>query len=234
MAIFPNLRSEGTVQVNDRTRLDATGSFGDKSEAAITLVEIEPEASAGYIDVTGTSSKDWYLDYEYATDGAKTVSVRVTTDGAPTTQSFTLTVKSVADDKLFSEDSDLLPHEPDIMKWVPKGRNSYLNIHRRAQERIMAFLDEKGYTDTDGNRLVLADIVDIQEVTEWSKFLTLRLIFEGISNAVDDIFMDKAKKYKSMEVEARNRAILRVDVDGSGTIDDSERVRITSSRMYRV
>ena len=105
--IFPNLILENIVQENDKTRLDATKSFISKDEAAVTLVEIEPYTGAGYIDVTGTSSKDWYLDWSYPTDGNKTVTVRITTDGGPVSSSKTIWIIDSVDDNLFSYDQDL-------------------------------------------------------------------------------------------------------------------------------
>lgn len=238
MAIFPNAELEAIVQVNDKTRLDATKSFVDKGEAAITLVEIEPEAAAGFIDVTGSlpiKSKNWFLDWQYATDGVKTVTVRVTTDGAPVTASNTLTIISVADDKLFSADSDLIKHEPEILqdKNLPDGRNSFLNVQRRSQELILAFLDENGVVDIDGNRLTKADILDVEEVRQWSTFLSLRLIFEGLSNAIDDIFSEKAKRYETMEISARGRAQLRVDVNNDGILDDREGINMKTMDLVR-
>ena len=60
MAIFPHIELEDIVQVNDRTRLSAIKSFVSKDEAAVTLVEIEPESGSGFIDVTGAKQADWF------------------------------------------------------------------------------------------------------------------------------------------------------------------------------
>ena len=49
--------------------------------------------------------------------------------------------------------------------------------------------------------------------------MTLRLIFEGLSNALDDIFHEKALRYMEMESKARNRAALRLDRDNDGETD---------------
>ena len=235
--IFPNLECEAIVQVNDKTRLNGSKSFITPDESAITLVEIEPESGNGYINVTGAAPLDplnWYLDWQYATNGTKTATIRVTTSGAPVTVTKTISVLSVVDDKLFSDDSDLIMHESEILRWVPVGRNSFKDMHRRAQQRILAWLDEKGHTDSSGARLTKASIVDVQEVKEWSIFLTLRMIFQSISNAVDDVFDKKAKYYESREAEARNRSALRYDYDGDGAISgDVEGVRISASRLIR-
>ena len=110
--IFPKIECDLVVQVNDKFRINASKSYVPKGGLAIVKVEIEPEAGAGYIDVTGASpinSKNWFLDWEYATDGSKVVSLKVTTNlVGPVEQIVTLTVNCLlaAEDKLLSSDSD--------------------------------------------------------------------------------------------------------------------------------
>ena len=156
MAIFPVLVAENKLQQYDKTRLDGTKSFISTGEASVTLIEIEPEDGEGFTTVTS----DKYLDWAYETTGSKVVTLRVTTDGSPSTRTKTITVVSEADDKLFSKDDELVPHEPDIMNYVPDGRASFINIHRLAQDRIITYLDEKRISDTDGNRLTPSAIID--------------------------------------------------------------------------
>lgn len=228
MAIFGHLELEEIVQVNDKTRLDARKSYVTSDEAAITLVEIEPEASAGFVDITSNK----YYDYQYATDGDKTVSLRITTDGSPVTLTKTLTIITEADDKLFSSDSELLPYEPGILNYVRQGRNTFLDVHRASQDRIITWLDEQRIWDVNGDRLTKDAVVDILEVNDWSKFLTLRLIFEGLSNATDDIFHEKALRYGEMEKRARERASLRLDLDGDGE-NDAAKVNLRAAQLVR-
>lgn len=217
MAIFPNLELEAKLQVDDRTRLDADKTFITNDEAAITLVEIEPEAAAGFITVSNSTK---YLDWQYATDGTKTVTVRVTTDGAPVTVSKTIEVLTSADDKLFSSDAELVPYEPKILDYVRKGRNSFLDVHRTAQGDIFDYMDENGFWDINGDKLTKDDVTTLDEFKAWSKFMVLRLIFEGISNATDDIFHEKAERYRKKEERARDRAKVRIDRTNDGDEDD--------------
>lgn len=233
MAIFGDIKNEIYVQVNDKTRIDCSGSYVTKGNADITLVEIQPYTAAGYIDVTGASSNDWYLDYEYSTDGDKTVTLRITTDGAPSTFTSTITVLTVTNDKLLSNDADLQLHEPDILKYIREGRNSYLDVHRRSRDLILDWLNENGHVDKNGAALTKAALVNTEEFRKWSTYLALRLIFDGISNQVDDIFAIKARRYDSFANEARNRAILRVDIDGSGTVGNNEGVNVRSMGILR-
>jgi len=227
--IFPSLELEGIVQVFDRTRLNASKSFITPDEAIISLIRIKPEASGTFITVTSNK----YLDWEYATDGIKVVTVEVTTDGVAVTKDFTLTIITKENDNLWSEDASLVDHEDDITKYIRSGRNSYLDKHRMAQERILAYLDERRIWDSNGDRLTKSSITDIQEVKEWSKFEVLSMIMTSLSNAVDDIFSSRAEKYTELRNQARNRAALRFDSDNDGETDAVAYDMISHSMVRR-
>ena len=234
MAIFPNIEVEGVLQVNDKTRLNATKSFVSKDEAAITLVEIEPEAGSGFLDVTGTSFRDYYLDWSFSgTTRTVTVSVRVTTDGVPVTTTADIEILSAADDKLFSVDSDITPFESDVLKYVEQGRNSFLNKHRAVQESILDLLNDEGITNTDGTRITKDAIVDVDEVKSWSKYWTLGLIFDDFQNSEGDKFLAKANKYLKRAARSRDKAFLRLDLDGSGTVTDNEFIDTQTKDLVR-
>lgn len=224
MAIFPKLQAERIIQVDDGLRLDATASFVSKDEAAITLVEIEPEAAAGFVDVTGSKNTDWFLDWQYS-GASRTVdfTVRVTTDGAPVTFTDQIEVITAEDDRLFSDDYDLLKHEEEILKWLPKGKNSFKYKHRQSQELIIEDFNERGVTDLDGEKLTKAAFLDIEEVRQWSKFMTLSLIYQDNSNVVGDIYSTKADEYMSQALTHKHRAFYRLDLDGDGELSLGER-----------
>lgn len=131
-------------------------------------------------------------------------------------------VYSELGDHLFSSDQDLIDEESDIMKWVPKGKNTFKNVHRRAQEKILEYLDRHGFTDIFENKYTKWAIKDFSEVNEWSRYMTLRMIFEDISNAPADVFKAKRTVYESEEIQARQRAILRLDTDNDGEADPWE------------
>lgn len=215
--IFPVLKLEKIVQVDDKTRLDGLSSHISPDEADITLIEIEPETAVGFIDVTSTQ----FLDWQYSSNGDKTVSLRITTDGAPTTITKDLTIISVADDNLFSADSDLIDYEDDILNYVRDGRNSFLDKHRTAQEIILNDLDANEYWKQDGTRYEAADIVDIQEFKQWSIFTTLKVIFRSLSNQNDDLYATKANMYSGRATSAKKRAVFRLDSDGDGSINEN-------------
>lgn len=231
MAIFGNLKVENTLQVNDKTRLSGVDSFVSKDESAITLVRIEPEASAGFIDVTGSNFENWFLDWAYTSNGTKTVTLEITTDGAPETFTETIEVLTESEDRLFSNDSDLVEIEDQILRFIRKGRNSFKDKHRQAQKRIIDSLDRRKVFDLEGNRLTKNDLFSIEEIKQWSTYLTLQIIFESLRVETDDIYSFKADGYRSLAGKAEHTAVLRFDFDQDA---DEDRVEtLMSGRLLR-
>jgi len=218
MNLFPLLSLEPVVQVGDKTRLDGSKSFISPS-GSFTAVQIKPAASASFITV---DSDNKWLDWVFAASGTQTVTVRVMTASVTADFSDTISVVTAAQDHLFSNDQDLRNHEADILKYVVDGRSSFLDFHRRAQTLILKWLDKEGYVDINGVPFTKAAIVDIEEVRAWSTFLALSMIFENLSNAIDDVFKIKAKKYEELMIEFRHKALLRLDVDGDGEAENCE------------
>lgn len=232
--IFPVLEIEDIVQVGDQTRLNAVKSFVSKDEESISKVEISPDDGTTWIDVTGDSEKDWFLDWQF--DGItrdQNVKVRVTTDGAPTEITKIIKVISVDDDKLFSVDTDLIALEPDILKYVALGRASFLNVHRMAQTKILESLDESGVTDVDCHKPTKASVVDVSEVRAWSRDLVLHLIFKSLINSVDDVFVAKSAYYAKEVGIRKGRAITRLDLNNDGELECDEGVSSMSMDLVR-
>lgn len=229
--IFPSLTLERVLQVDDKTRLDAKLSFESNNEP-ITDVEIEPETGAGFVSIYNSNKEKWFLDWAYETDGPKVVSVRVTTATANRTKTYDLSVLTKEDDALFSDDNDLFPYEPNIHKYLPRGKNSFLYVHRAAQDKIIAYLDEQRIWKKDGTRYTKTDVMDKEEFRHWSIFQTLLIIFESGQVSNSDIFEEKRMDYEKDMRAARNRAALRLDADGDGNIDQIP-YNIRTTRLVR-
>lgn len=221
MAFFPVLQTEFTAQVGDKIRLDAIQSYVTPDEGAITTVEIDAGIGDGFVDVTSTR----YLDVQYSTAGNKTVQVKVTTGTGNITGSFTVVAVSSADDRLFSSDELLMAHEPQILKYLPDGKSSYKFQHRRVRDLIIDEINRKGFRDEGGSKYTAADVLDLEDVKVWATYKCLAVIMEGLSNAVDDIFSQKALKYMKLASEAENRLYVTLDHDNSGIASEAEKVQ---------
>lgn len=235
MSLFPNIQLyDAVVQTNEKTRISADKSYVSKDESALTSVEVNPEVGiANYIEVFDSDQRQWFLDYEYASSGTKTVSVRIDNGSGPSSITGSIEVLTPSSDKLFSTDQDLVAEESDILQWIPEWKTSFNHIHRRAQERMFAWLDEKGYTDVYAEKFTKEDVVDTEELNEWSKYMVLRMIFNQLSNQVDDIFDRKSKYYESKEINARKRYVLRIDIDADGVVDTFEDMQMNTGRVFR-
>jgi hypothetical protein len=237
MAAFGNLIIESVVQTNDRTRISAVKTEALKGSAAISKVQIKPSAAEPFVDVTGSSSKDWFLDYQYPVDGTHTITLEVTTGtgGGVVVETFNKDIEVIdaADDYLLSSDDDLVEMEPDIMNWIQKGRTSYLREHRAAQKCILEWLDNARIWRVDGSKLQKQDLSFSDDFKKLSVYKALEIIFYGISNKVDDVHLAKSKSYASKYFEVQNLNRIRADFDGDGVLTEVENVDNRSYQVFR-
>lgn len=237
MSIHPNLKLEDTLQVGDKTRLDGRQSFVTVDEADVTLVEIEVESGAGFIDITPSTATDntqYYYDYAYSgVSRTVDVTLRITTDGSPVSITKSMEIVTEEDDNLFSNDQDILPYEPELRRFFPEGKNSYLSFHRKVRDLILDWINEMGFRSNDQSKITADQFLDLNEVRKWSENWTLWLIFQDLSNSNDDKFQVKSEMYKSRTLESQNRTRLALDLDKDGDIDTGEFLLMDSVRIVR-
>lgn len=135
-------------------------------------------------------------------------------------------------DALFSEDAELVALESDIMKWLPVGKSSFNYLHRKSQDLILDWLDKQGYRDDNGAKLTKWAVVDNSDVKQWSIYQVLHLFFAGAQNASEDVFKEKSKYYEALEISARSRAIISLDLDGDKEAEVNAGPDIGSGRLY--
>lgn len=230
--IFINCITEELVQVNDKTRIDISKSF--VSGDAITEIEIKPETTENFISVFSLDQNDWFLDWSYATDGEKTISVRAQDGTSTITQTFTINVITEANDNLYSSDAQIFAIESELKNYIPDGRNSYKNLHREAQSRILNYLDRKRIWAEDGSPLNKNQINLNREVQKWSLYETIFMIYSDLFISVGDKFAEKVNQYKSLRNYERDRGAIRIDKDSSGAIDvNTEIQELKSFRLIK-
>ena len=247
--IFIDIKSDETVQVGDKIRFDLSKSFVARPKITsvdITKIEVDPIGGTSWITIHDSSIpsiklavKDWYFDWVYlttddiTTDHHQPISFRFTaSDSTTKIKTINTTLLTAAQDNLFSSDNDLISHEPDILKWLPEGRSSWNYVHRRAQQRILSYLFEKGYKNTDGSPFSKDQILEKYDVKEWSTFMVLKLIFGSLANSADDVFFQKAKFYENLEGKA-NKTDVRVDLNIDGIQSAEETVSLNGPLLLR-
>lgn len=197
--------------------LDALAAFSSSSLAAVVTVT----NSANGFATTAREGLLTGFEFEVLTYGQTQV-----------TDSSHIFVYSELGDNLFSDDSELQQLEPDIRRFVANGRNTFKDVHRMAQTKILEQLDREGFVNIYEEKFTKWDLVDTSEVREWARYMVLRLIFEGIKNIRDDVFTQKRDSYSAQEVVARQRAILRIDTDKDGELLIGEGFDNNSISLY--
>ena len=112
--------------------------------------------------------------------------------------------------------------------------------HRKAQDKIIAYLDEQRIWHDDGSRytkqeLALIAVTDseiLKQFNMWSTFETLLIIFESNQVSTNDVFQEKKSEYEAQRNSARSRSALRLDANKDGAIDPQP-YDIRSLRMIR-
>lgn len=217
---FPIIKGESIVQVGDKVRFDVSSSFLKNGET-LTSLEVRPDGVTFY---NVTSSK--YLDWLYFSPATTTAVLRMTTSLGQFTANLTVNVLSAADDKLFSSDNDILQHESDVMRFLPKGYSSFNHVHRSAQSIILDSLMQRGIYNTQNVPLTKDNIYNILEVKHWSKYLVLQMIYSNVQNEVNDVFAQKATQYRELTERAAQRAFLTLDKDEDGIPDANIDLRV--------
>ncbi len=200
----------------DVVTISASGNFSILGVTGANVGGASVLASIGFIEDTALAAS---ATGEQVKQITKTISVRVANETEERTITREIQVISELADKLFSSDDRLRKHESDVMKYLPEGRATFKDVHRRAQTLILAWLDTQGFIDNLGDKITVDAFVDTEEVAEWSTMMTMRLIFESVHNAKDDVFEAKAKKYTELENFYRNRATIKMDLDQDGVAD---------------
>ena len=165
-----------------------------------------------------TSSKD--ITWMFSVVGNQTIYLRLTSTTGSQVSQKTIEVLDLTAQKLFSNDTDIAAYEPDILKWLPKQWSSWNVIHLRAQNHILSNLLEKRIVSESGANYTKDDIQNILEVKDWSACLALHYIFEGTSNADNDVFKEKSKYYEEMAHKHASLARLSLDYNKNAVADD--------------
>lgn len=220
MAIFGVIKCDDNVFTGDKIRFDVSESFVTPDETLATPIshEISVDGGVSWYNITAKKMVDWI----FTSAGNKTITLRITALSGSQTFTKSVTVLDLTTAKLFSKDFDLYQHEPEIDQYLPKKWSSWNMIHKRAQDWIIDFLDEKGIFNENGAKYTVNDLHDLQQVKQLSTYKTLEFIFEGNSNVVGDIFSIKAAKYKELSNTKASRSQLSLDYNANGVNDDSQ------------
>jgi hypothetical protein len=229
--IFPIIKSEDKVFINDKISFDFQKSFltPDESFASPTSHEASFDAGATWIDCTSKKS----IDYIFATPGAKIVQLRITANSGTEEVSKTVTALDYVTQKLFSTDTDLYRYEPEIDNLMPKKWSSWNLVHLEAQKNFIDWLDEKRIYNERGEKYAVADLTDLEQVRQYSIFRTLEIIYAGTFSVSGDVFKDKFTKYQTMANDKLAKSTISLDFNKNGNADLNERTDLHTVSIGR-
>jgi hypothetical protein len=211
--IFIKCINEPLAQINDMVRIDVSLSF--VSGDPITDILIRPDALGDFVSVFNADQSKWYLDWAYSATGTQTITVQAT-DGVDTVEKdLTIITITEATDNLYSTDQELFLLESELRKYLPPGKNSFLNVHREAQSRIVNYIDRKRIWKTDGTAYSKDELNIAGELSKWSLYEAASIIYSDLLITVGDKFSEKHKMYVELRNYERDRGAIRLDLDGT-------------------
>jgi hypothetical protein len=138
---------------------------------------------------------------------------------------------------VFSDDSDLLESYPDIMGYLPEGKNSFIGYHQSARNYILTYLRNKGKTIKARDQYKMIDQFDLhdhEEVRQASKYKALAMIFYNESDQIEDKWYQKARDFDRLYGESIDLNFLSIDENDDGQIEASEKQSIQYIRIQRL
>lgn len=232
MSVFSVIKSDDQVFTGDKIRIDVSGSFLAPGLTFATIShEVSTDGGVTWYNVTAKKTVDWI----FTTAGVKTISLRLsTTEPQSVVSTKTITVLNLATQGLFSKDADLYEQEPEIDEYLPKKWSSWNMVHYASQKWIMDLLDEKGIFDQDGNKYVVADVLDVEQLRQLSIYKTLETIYQGNSKIVGDLFSIKRDKYSQLVNTKASRSNLVLDYNKNEEADPYEKTDLHTVIVRRV
>jgi len=215
---FGIIQSEDKVFINDKINVDFSKSVITPDETAATISHEFSADGVAYINVSSTKNIDW----SFSSSGLGTFYLRLTSNTGSTVFVKQIEVLHPDSQKLFSNDFDLVPYEPDIIKWLPKKWSSWNLIHLRAQDYIINMLREKGIKGQNNVAYTKDDIFDVLEVKDLSAALALRYIFSGTSNSSEDVFKRKSDEYDKLVTTRASAVAVKLDFNKNALNDEQE------------
>ena len=139
---------------------------------------------------------------------------------------------------VFSDDNDLRQVQRDIDDFKFKGDASFIAYHVGAREEIIQSLRNSGYTTRLNSNpkedLTQWDILNIEQINNAAKYLTLSNIMFDVSTNEDDKYYQKWRDYKGMFGESFKLYLLWLDTNNNGKLDEQEQNFNRNTRLFKV
>lgn len=148
---------------------------------------------------------------------------------------------------VFSDDNDLVQEVRLINDFLAPGDNSFISYHVSSRNDIIQRMRNGGYVkEVDNNDSVFLseksrnlkqvnkwDILDLGEIKQASKYLTLAKIFFDNSENVDDKSYQRFMDYDNKFGEAFKLFYMSIDLDDDGRTDQDEKLSLNEIDLVK-
>ena len=139
---------------------------------------------------------------------------------------------------VFSDDQDLKREFFDVDKYKSSGELSFILSHAASRDEIIQELRADGRYKEDFatgslKDITAFDLLEISQVKLASTYLTMSKVMFQASDEIDDVYMQKSDRYRSLYNKAMKTFYLSVDVDDNGKKDQFEELASNTASMVR-
>jgi hypothetical protein len=151
---------------------------------------------------------------------------------------------------LYCDEEDLVAANPRIRDFLFRGQENFLNYRVEVQKDIVQTLRTGGWkkilqsrSETIPNteraigrfrQMTKWDFLDIREIREAAKYLTLAKIFFEVSENVEDKAFSRYRGYSGKYGEAFKNFYMSLDLDDDGETDTSDNMIINSIDVVKI
>jgi hypothetical protein len=143
---------------------------------------------------------------------------------------------------VFNDDISLSADVGDIESYKLKGDNSFIRYHVSARDEIVQSLRNGGQIkhsktqnlNIERRNITKWDILDLGEIKNAAKYLTLSKIFFDVSRNVDDKAFSRYIEYRDKYGEEFGTFYLSLDKDDDGKKDNSENLSLNDATIRKI
>ncbi len=207
------------------------------------------------IDLTQNFTRSDFVSWQFEDDSKMTTDWQSTSINGQEAYWIEITSDIVSDITLeginivFSNDIDLQTEFPRIKDFLDPDRTSFINFHVAARDEIVQHLRSGGsvtnpaandnnflpqsfaLNGTNYRQISKWDFLDIEEIRDAAKFMTLSKIFFYVSENNQDKSFTRSMNFKDMFGEAFKLFYLSLDFDDDGNNDAVENLQVNDIRI---
>lgn len=129
---------------------------------------------------------------------------------------------------VFANDDDLREEVNQIEKYLPSGKNSFIQYHQTVKKDMVQLINNRGRKKQKAalqglDMVTEFDLLRPEELRQAAKYRALEKIFFQISDNVEDKYYQRYLDYRAMATDAFDLFYLTIDTNDDGEISVREK-----------